>query len=81
MKVRVELYGRLSEAGLGKSVELKLRGKPKSRELLEALAARLGPQARLLQGAALATERELLGASDPIPSRGRLAVLPPVCGG
>lgn len=81
MRIRVELYGRLSEAGLGRSVELELTGEPRAEEFLKALALRLGPQADILEGAVLANESEVLEASRPIPFHGRLAVLPPVCGG
>lgn len=81
MIFRVELYGRLREVGLGEIVELELGKNPKAFEVLAALARRMGSKAELLQGAALATESEILASQAPVPGTGRLAALPPVCGG
>ena len=77
----VELYGRLREAGLGGRVTVEVARGARAREVLAAVAARLGAGAALLDGAALATDREVLAPSRRVPARGRLAVLPPVCGG
>lgn len=80
MMLRVELYGRLREAGLGESAELELGASPRAREVLKALSRLMGDKGYLLEGAVLASENEVLGPSAPVP-RGRLAALPPVCGG
>jgi molybdopterin converting factor small subunit len=80
MKRSIELYGRLKDAGRGGSVELELGADATAAEALRAVGAALGDP-RLIEGAALATETEVLAASGPVPSSGRLAVLPPVCGG
>lgn len=81
MKVTVELFGRLRDAGLGDRVELEAEDGSTAREVLEALAARLGDGAGLLAGAALATEREVLSRESIVPAGASLAALPPVCGG
>ena len=81
MTVRVELCGRLKEAGLGESVELELAQAPTAGAVIAALSVLLRGRRGLLRGAAVATEEEVLSARDPLPSGGRLAVLPPVCGG
>lgn len=80
MTLRVELYGRLGEA-LGQELRLDFARRPRAREVLQALAGRLGDRGSLLEGAALASEEEVLGAEDLAPLSGRLAALPPVCGG
>jgi molybdopterin converting factor small subunit len=78
--LRVELYGPLKEV-LGESVTIELPAKAQAADVLEALARLMGPHAGLLKGSALAGENEVLAPSHLIPSQGRLAVLPPVCGG
>lgn len=80
MTRRVELYGRLRDAGLGDHVSLDLDGGT-VRQALAALRKSFGRRAALLDGCALATEDAVLAPSDPLPRTGRLAVLPPVCGG
>jgi len=80
-RVRVELYGRLREAGFGGSVALEVAPDARAGDVLAALARRLGARRGLLTGAALATGEAVLAAGEPVPSRGRLAALPPVCGG
>lgn len=77
MKRHIELYGRLREHGSRVAVDLPEPCTAKA--ALAALAKALPPKA--LSGCALATEKAVLGASDRVPSSGRLAVLPPVCGG
>lgn len=80
MKRKIELYGRLRDAGLGDSLVLDLPRSTSARQALALVKAVLGRKASLLEGCALATDDEILSSSDPIPS-GRLALLPPVCGG
>ncbi len=81
MKRRVELFGRLREAGLGDCVELEVEAGWRAAEVLAAVARRLGAAAALVEGAALATEEEVLAPGAEVPAEGRLAALPPVCGG
>ena len=81
MTRRVELYGRLRDAGFGDSVSVDLPPRATARQALAALKAALGRRGSLLQGCALATGDDVLAASDEIPASGRLAALPPVCGG
>ncbi len=77
MKRKIELYGRLKDAGHGSSVYVEA---PKSASCRETLALLKPSFGRLLDGCVLATGDEVLSPSDKLPS-GRLAVLPPVCGG
>jgi hypothetical protein len=80
MKRKIELYGRLRDAGLGSAVLVDLPKAATARQALSALKAAFGAKAPLLEGCALATGDEVLAPSDGLPG-GRLAVLPPVCGG
>jgi molybdopterin converting factor small subunit len=77
MSIRIELYGRLRDAGFGDTLELEWSGGT-ARELLQELSNRLGPAA---EGAVLGTEAEVLPSDAMIPMDARLAALPPVCGG
>lgn len=77
---RVELYGRLRDAGAGNALEVEVGAGMDAASVLAAVGRALGTQAPLF-GAVLATESEVLSASDAVPETGRLAVLPPVCGG
>ena len=81
MNRRIELYGRLRDAGLGDHVSVPLPPRATAREALAALKKTLGRRAALLTGCALATDDAVLGSSDILPKSGRLAALPPVCGG
>lgn len=81
MTVFVELYGRLRDSGLASPVELELPDGATARQALDALKAKLGAKGALLDGAAIAGEGAVLAAGDPVPAEGRLAALPPVCGG
>ena len=81
MARRVELYGRLRDAGLGDAVELDLPRGARASEVLALLAGRLGERAGLLAGAVVATDSEVLASGGAVPDGGTLAVLPPVCGG
>ena len=81
MKRRVELYGRLRDAGLGASVALDLPSRATGRQALAALKLALGRREALLAGCALATDDVILALNDVLPENGRLAALPPVCGG
>ena len=81
MIVYVELYGRLRDAGAASPVELELPDQATAAQALAALRAKLGAGAALLDGAALASDAQVLAAADAIPESGRLAALPPVCGG
>lgn len=80
MKRKLELYGRLRDAGLGDAVVVDLPEAVTSRRALSVLKAAFGKKAALLEGCVLATGDEVLSAADVLPA-GRLAVLPPVCGG
>lgn len=80
MKRKIELYGRLRDAGLGSAVSVSLPKSATARQALSALKSSFGRKAALLDGCALATGDEVLSSSDALPP-GRLAVLPPVCGG
>lgn len=80
MKRSIDLYGRLRDAGLGSAVDVQLPEGATARQALTALKISFGRKAPLLRGCVLATGDEVLSASDALPS-GRLAVLPPVCGG
>ncbi|MBI4424479.1 MAG: MoaD/ThiS family protein [Elusimicrobia bacterium] len=80
MTRRVELYGRLRDAGAGQAVELEVPPGASARDVLAALARRLGAGASL-QGVALATDAAVLPPDAEVPAAGRLAALPPVCGG
>ncbi len=77
MKRKIELYGRLRDAGLGSALILDLPAQTTAREALSALKPSLGP---LLTGCVLASADAVLSPNEPLPS-GRLALLPPVCGG
>lgn len=77
MKRKIELYGRLKDAGFGSSLTIDI---PTSATAREALAL-LKPVLRGgLTGCVLATGDEILASADKLPS-GTLALLPPVCGG
>mgnify|MGYP001612080807 CR=1 FL=1 len=80
MKRKIELYGRLRDAGFGAAVGVDLPNAATARQALSALKAAFGAKAPLLVGCALATGDEVLAPSERLPG-GRLAVLPPVCGG
>lgn len=80
MKRKIELYGRLRDAGLGSAVSVDLAKSATARQALALLKAAFGRKAVLLDGCVLATDEEVLSSSDKLPD-GRLAVLPPVCGG
>ncbi|MCX5789124.1 MAG: hypothetical protein NTX64_11550 [Elusimicrobia bacterium] len=79
MKRTVELYGRLKDAGRD-FIKVELAPGATAAEALRAVGEALG-DLRLVEGAALATETKLLSRAAAVPSKGRLAVLPPVCGG
>ncbi len=81
MKRCVELYGRLRDAAPEPVVELELNEGATVEEAMATLRSALGAKASLLEGAALATGDAVLRGGERIPSEGRLAVLPPVCGG
>ena len=81
MKRRIDFYGRLRDAGLGDGVLLTLPERATARQALTALKTVLGRRAALLTGCVLATDEAVLGPSDPLPKAGRVAALPPVCGG
>ena len=81
MTVFIELYGRLRDAGAESPVELELPEDATAAQALARLREKLGPSGKLLEGAALASETQVLAASEPLPKEGRLAALPPVSGG
>lgn len=80
MKRKIELYGRLRDAGLGPFVLLELPKAATARQALSVLKSAFGAKAPLLAGCVLASDDEVLSSSDALP-QGRLALLPPVCGG
>lgn len=80
MKRKIELYGHLRDAGLGSSVSVDLPENATARQALAVLKSAFGAKASLLQGCALATDEAVLASGDALPA-GRLALLPPVCGG
>jgi hypothetical protein len=75
------LYGRLRDAGLGDHVALALPPRATASQALAALKMAFGRHGALLTGCALATDDAVLGPSDVLPPKGRVAALPPVCGG
>lgn len=81
MRRRIELYGRLRDAGLGAALSVVLPEKATARQVLDAVGSALGPNALLLRGCVLADGENVLPARERVPLKGRLAVLPPVCGG
>lgn len=80
MKRKIALYGRLRDAGLGSAVVLDMPEAATARQALAALKAAFGAKAALLDGCVIATGDEVLSSSDKLPD-GRVALLPPVCGG
>lgn len=80
MKRKIELYGRLRDAGFGSAVSVDVPDDATARQALAVLKSTFGSKVALLQGCALATDEEVLAANDALP-KGRLALLPPVCGG
>jgi len=82
MRLTIEFYGRLRDAGLGNAIELETPKEFRAKDLLSLIAARLGEKAPLLEGAVLATESRVLFYKESIPLKEtRIAVLPPVSGG
>ena len=81
MKRTIELYGRLRDANLGSTVSVELAPKATARQALAALRTALGAKASLLRGCVLANSDSVLASGEHVPKTGRLAVLPPVCGG
>lgn len=81
MKRSIELYGRLRDSGLGDHVKVDLPPRATARQALAALKTALGRHGKSLDGCVLATGDDVLAAADPVPETGRLAALPPVCGG
>lgn len=77
----IMLFGRLRDAGLGDSVKVELPSRATAKLALAALKKALGRRGALVDGCSLATDEDVLLPSDPIPAKGRLAALPPVCGG
>lgn len=80
MKRKVELYGRLRDAGLGSAVILDLPVGATARQALSALKPVFGRKAPLLAGCVLSDGADIFAAADELPSKS-LALLPPVCGG
>ncbi len=80
MKRKIELFGRLRDAGLGSAVVLDVSQSVTARQALSLLKTSFGRKSVLLTGCVLATGDEVLSPSDRLPP-GRLAVLHPVCGG
>lgn len=77
MKRKIELYGRLKDAGFGSSLTVELPASATAREAL----ALLKPVLRGgLAGCVLASSDEILAPADKLP-KGTIALLPPVCGG
>ncbi len=80
MKRKIELYGRLRDAGLGSAFRVELPRNATARQVLSILKTLLGTKSPLLQGCVVASGDAVLSSSDKLPA-GLLAVLPPVCGG
>jgi hypothetical protein len=80
MTRKIELYGRLKDAGFGPTISLALPPNATARHALLALKAAFGPKSALLASCVLAGADEVLAPAERLPA-GRLAVLPPVCGG
>ena len=81
MRRAIELYGLLKETGFGSQVELDLPEHSTAADAMKALKAVFKDKASLLDGAALASEEAVITPGEALPEHGRLAVLPPVCGG
>ena len=81
MKRSIELYGRLRDAGAGGSIMIDLPERATARQTLAAVKKALGRRGGLVDGCSLATDEDVLLPSDSVPAKGRLAALPPVCGG
>ncbi len=81
MKRTIELYGRLRDAGLGTTATVDLPARCTARVALGALRLAFNKKAGLLTGCVLADGDSVLASSDSVPAKGRLALLPPVCGG
>jgi len=81
VKRKIFLYGRLRDAGFGASIAIDLPARADARAALAALRTALGAKANLLQGCALATDKDVLAPGARLPPRGVLAALPPVFGG
>lgn len=81
MKRRVELYGRLRDAGHGDHVFIELPPRATARQALAALKKALGNRGALVNGCSLATSDDVLLPEEIIPKTMLLAALPPVCGG
>lgn len=81
MIVAIELYGRLRDAGLGNRTEIELPEKATAADALAGLRRKLGANGAWLDGAALASDSEVLAPKAALPCAARLAALPPVCGG
>lgn len=77
MKRKIELYGRLKDAGFGAALTMEIPTSATAREVLALLKPSLRQQ---LHGCVLASNDEVLSPSDTLP-KGALALLPPVCGG
>ncbi len=80
-KRRIELFGRLKDAGLGSAVLIYLPHRATVRQAMKAVETSFGSKHAVLKGCALASDDAVLSLSDRLPSKGRLALLPPVCGG
>lgn len=81
MRRTIELYGRLRDAGLGASAVVDLPARCTARQALAAARAAFAAKAHLLTGCVLADGDAVLGPAERVPAKGRLALLPPVCGG
>ena len=81
MKRTIELYGRLRDAGLGPKIQVECPNRATARQVLDAVKASFGGQSSALTGCVLANADDVLASGERVPKSGRLAVLPPVCGG
>lgn len=86
MDIEVQLFGRFRDFSAQPALRIKLDGVrtvAEFRHAFEAWACAHWPDypPGLLQGAAIATETELLHADSAMPADGRIAILPPVSGG
>lgn len=86
MKITLQLFGRFREFDARPEVSLDLPDITTVAEFRLAFDAWAqthwpGYSPGLLKASAIATEVELLRANDPLPTDGRLVLLPPVSGG
>ncbi|MBN8211543.1 MAG: hypothetical protein J0M09_01325 [Xanthomonadales bacterium] len=86
MRISIQLYGAFRQFQEEGKLDLDCPGATTIGDVRAAmdvygLSHWRGYTSGLMRTSAFATETELLRASSPIPTDGRLAIIPPVCGG